>query len=117
MNPQFVGNAVTTVTILRATFLLSLFSFVNLQGEWCMRIDHIRQRAVRSLLSVTIGSFFFGVPLVVADEASNKKTGDTISSFSRWVIAADYAVEGPLLVTAGGESLLYRPGDVIHLEV
>ncbi len=78
-----------------------------------MRIDHIRQRPVRSLLSVLIGSFFFAVPLVVADEASNKKTDDTISSFSRWVIAADYAVEGPLLVTAGGESLLYRPGDVI----
>ena len=113
MNPQFVGNAVTTVSILRSTFVLSLFSFVNLQGEWCMRIGHIRHRAVRSLLSVTIGSFFFGVPLVVADEASNTKTGDTISSFSRWVIAADYAVEGPLLVTAGGESLLYRPGDVI----
>ena len=69
MNPQFVGNAVTTVSVLRSTFVLSLFSFVNLQGEWCMRIGHIRHRAVRSLLSVTIGSFFFGVPLVVADEA------------------------------------------------
>ncbi len=102
-----------TVTILVATFLLSLFSVVNLQGEWCMRIDHIRQRAVRSLLSVTAWIFFFAGPLVVADEALNKKTGDTISSFSGWVIAADYAVDEPLLVTAGGESLLYRPGDVI----
>ena len=28
------------------------------------------------------------------------------------MIAADYAADGSLLVTAGGESLLYRPGDV-----
>ena len=113
MNPQFVGNALLTVTILGAMFLLSLFSFINLQGEWCMRIDSIRQRAMRSLLSVTIAISFFVVPVVAADEALNKKAGDTISSFSRWVIAADYAADGPILVTVGGESLLYRPGDVI----
>lgn len=112
-NPQFVGNAVETVTILGSMFLLSLFSFVNLQGEWCMRIDHIRQRVMRSLLSVTIAISFFVAPVVVADEALNKKAGDTISSFSRWVIAADYVADRPILVTVGGESLLYRPGDVI----
>ena len=113
MNPQFVGNAVPTATILRAMFLLSLFSFIKLRGEWCMRIDHIRQRVMCSLLSVTIAISFFVVPVVVADEALNKKAGDTISSFSRWVIAADYAADAPILVTVGGESLLYRPGDVI----
>jgi hypothetical protein len=36
-----------------------------------------------------------------------------LSAFSRWVIAADYARDGASLVTAGGESLLYRPGDVV----
>jgi hypothetical protein len=29
------------------------------------------------------------------------------------VIAADYARDGRTLVTAGGDSLLYRPGDVV----
>jgi hypothetical protein len=37
----------------------------------------------------------------------------TLSAFPRWVIAADYARDGATLVTAGGESLLYRPGDVV----
>jgi hypothetical protein len=36
-----------------------------------------------------------------------------LADFKRWVIAADYANDGSLLLTAGGESLLYRPGDVV----
>ena len=35
------------------------------------------------------------------------------SESKRWVIAANYSPDGKLLVTAGGESELYRPGDVI----
>ena len=35
-----------------------------------------------------------------------------IAEHGRWVIAADYAKDGGLLLTVGGESLLYRPGDV-----
>jgi len=38
---------------------------------------------------------------------------DTLTDFTRWVIAADYAADGKLLLTAGGESLLYRSGDVV----
>ena len=78
-----------------------------------MQIDQSRQRAICSLLSVAVGILFFAAPIAVAGEALKKKEGDTISSFSRWVIAADYAADGSLLVTAGGESLLYRPGDVV----
>ena len=37
----------------------------------------------------------------------------TLADFSRWIIAADANADGSLLVTAGGESLLYRPGDVV----
>jgi Tol biopolymer transport system component len=37
----------------------------------------------------------------------------TLSAFGRWVIAADFTRDGATLVTAGGESLLYRPGDVV----
>ena len=36
-----------------------------------------------------------------------------LSAFTRWVIAADYARDGGTFVTAGGESLLYRSGDVV----
>ena len=36
-----------------------------------------------------------------------------LSAFTRWVIAADYTRDGAQLLTAGGESLLYRPGDVV----
>jgi len=37
----------------------------------------------------------------------------TLGEFKRWVIAAEYAPDGTTLATAGGESLLYRPGDVV----
>jgi WD40 repeat protein len=37
----------------------------------------------------------------------------TLDAFGRWVIAADFAQDGATLATAGGESLLYRPGDVV----
>jgi hypothetical protein len=36
-----------------------------------------------------------------------------LADFTRWVIAADYARDKSALLTAGGESLLYRPGDVV----
>ncbi len=37
----------------------------------------------------------------------------TLNALGRWVIAADFAADGATLATAGGESLLYRPGDVV----
>jgi hypothetical protein len=46
-------------------------------------------------------------PAAVPPPAAN------LPAFTRWVIAADYARDGATLVTAGGESLLYRPGDVV----
>ena len=36
-----------------------------------------------------------------------------LPAFTRWIIAADYTRDGAQLLTAGGESLLYRPGDVV----
>ena len=78
-----------------------------------MRSDPMRLRAMYLLLRITVGISCFVTPIVVADEALVKKEGQTLSSYGRWVIAADYASGGSLLVTAGGESLLYRPGDVV----
>jgi tricorn protease-like protein len=37
----------------------------------------------------------------------------TLDAFDRWVIAADFTSDGAMLATAGGESLLYRAGDVV----
>ena len=37
----------------------------------------------------------------------------TLDAFGRWVIATDFASDGATLATAGGESLLYRAGDVV----
>ena len=34
-----------------------------------------------------------------------------VTEHGRWVIGADYGKDGGLLLTVGGESLLYRPGD------
>ncbi len=38
-----------------------------------MQIDHSRQRAICSLLSVAVGILFFAAPIAVAGEALNKK--------------------------------------------
>lgn len=45
--------------------------------------------------------------------AQDAAPAPTFSTFPRWVIAADFARDGATFVTAGGESLLYRPGDVV----
>jgi hypothetical protein len=48
-----------------------------------------------------------------APAAAAAEPAASLSALTRWVIAADYARDGATLVTAGGESLLYRPGDVV----
>jgi hypothetical protein len=48
-----------------------------------------------------------------APAATPPAAADKLTDFKRWVIAADYSPDGKLLLTAGGESLLYRPGDVV----
>ena len=54
------------------------------------------------------------VPAAVAAAAvATAEPAANLPSFTRWVIAADYSRDGAVLVTAGGESLLYRPGDVV----
>ena len=46
-------------------------------------------------------------PATAADPAA------TVAEHGHWVIGADYSRDGKLLLTAGGDSLLYRPGEVI----
>ena len=49
----------------------------------------------------------------VAIAADPPAQPQSLDSFPRWIIAADFAEDGSTLVTAGGESLLYRAGDVV----
>ena len=74
------------------------------------------------MASCVVATCCFVLPttVVAADPAPAATPADaaatpaaTLSEFPRWVIAADYARDGATLVTAGGESLLYRPGDVV----
>ena len=44
---------------------------------------------------------------------SKEAAAASIAESKRWVIASDFTRDGSLLLTAGGESLLYRPGDVV----
>ena len=70
-----------------------------------------------SLRPVAIGLVFLatvsGSGVRAADPPPAAAPAATLGEFARWVIAGDYTRDGGLLVTAGGESLLYRPGDVV----
>lgn len=50
---------------------------------------------------------------VAADAPAAGGPAATLAEFPRWIIAADVSRDGQTLVTAGGDSLLYRPGDVV----
>ncbi|MFM7207926.1 MAG: WD40 repeat domain-containing protein [Planctomycetaceae bacterium] len=71
-------------------------------------------RGLAGLRAVTVAIMFAAccVPATAADAPA----GDAVTKladFTRWVIACDTSRDGRVLVTAGGDSLLYRPGDVI----
>ena len=81
--------------------------------EWCMQEFYCRQRRLYWAITATFWILLFPPSLTLADDAKGHGEGDTISSFGRWIISSDYTDDGAFLVTAGGESLLYRPGDVV----
>ena len=62
--------------------------------------------AALAIASLTVGSRGDDTAPAPAEPAA----AGTLTDFTRWVIAADYAADGKLLLTAGGESLLYRSG-------
>ena len=78
-----------------------------------MRDFYCRQRRLYWVIAATFGILLFPPSLTLADDAKSHGEGDTISSFGRWIISSDYTDDGAFLITAGGESLLYRPGDVV----
>ena len=47
------------------------------------------------------------------EPAEGQPSAAGLAEAKRWIIAADFAPDGASLLTAGGESLLYRPGDVV----
>ena len=52
-----------------------------------------------------------GSSAAAAEESADAST--SLADTKRWVIAADFSPDGSALLTAGGESLLYRPGSVV----
>ncbi len=64
----------------------------------------------RAFPTVLVGMLALLSAVSVATAAT---PADALPAFARWIIAADYSRNGSVLVTAGGESLLYHPGDVV----
>ena len=66
----------------------------------------------RSLLLASVLAVA-GVAIAAEPDGAEPAGGATLTTSTRWVIAADTSRDGQTIVTAGGDSLLYRPGDVI----
>jgi hypothetical protein len=66
-------------------------------------------------IAILVAAVVLAIP---AGPAAAEPAGPAaLADFTRWVIAADYSRDGQTLVTAGGDSLLYRPGDVVAWKV
>ena len=65
----------------------------------------------RGRWQLSCGALLLVAAACVAQGEEPAATG--LAETKRWVIAADFAPDGGSLLTAGGESLLYRPGDVV----
>ena len=75
--------------------------------------DFCLRATMTALLAGWLG---LSLPVLGADPApaaNPPAPAENLGGFNRWVIAADYARDGATFATAGGESLLYRPGDVV----
>ena len=73
--------------------------------------------ADRSILRALAALAVVLAPMAQAAEspppAAAPNPAPNLAAANRWVIAADFLRDGSRLVTVGGESLLYRPGDVV----
>ncbi|MDA1050578.1 MAG: WD40 repeat domain-containing protein [Planctomycetota bacterium] len=63
-------------------------------------------RSAQALAAILLVSILAQIT-VAADEAQ------TISTHERWVTAVTHSPDGAIIATAGGQSLQYRPGDVL----
>lgn len=98
-----------SLSMLRAT--AAPLPFLPLLETIIMRLLHRLTRSpLRAFPTVLAGMLTLLSPLNLEAAAPS---ADALPTFARWIIAADYAADGSVLVTAGGESLLYRPGDVV----
>jgi len=70
----------------------------------------------RSLLLASVLAVA-GVAIAAEPDGAEPAGGATLTTSTRWVIAADTSRDGQMIVTAGGDSLLYRPGEVIAWKV
>ena len=65
----------------------------------------------RSIILVTLLAVSVAPALLAQEEGP--AAADHISAHERWVTSAAFSPDGSLLATVGGQSLQYRPGDVI----
>ena len=70
----------------------------------------------RSLLLASVLAVA-GVAIAAEPDGAEPAGGATLTTSTRWVIAADTSRDGQMIVTAGGDSLLYRPGEVVAWKV
>ena len=76
-----------------------------------------RRRSIRHLVALRLASVLALVaaaigPAALADDPAPVAAA-TLADHHGWVIAGEYSRDGEVIVTAGGDSLLYRPGGVI----
>ena len=76
-----------------------------------------RRRSIRHLVALRLASVLALVaaaigPAALADDPAPVAAA-TLADHHGWVIAGEYSRDGEVIVTAGGDSLLYRPGSVI----
>lgn len=63
--------------------------------------------------STMLSLFTLGVVLLSAGSSMSDDEKPTLATHDRWVTSVAFAPDGQTLFTAGGESLMFRPGDVL----
>jgi len=73
-------------------------------------------QASRSVFASVCVAFGIACALIAADPPAAPPTetpAANLSAHARWVIGSDFTEDNSMLVTVGGESLLYRKGEVV----
>ncbi|MEO8496631.1 MAG: WD40 repeat domain-containing protein [Planctomycetota bacterium] len=77
-------------------------------------------RSAQALAAMLLVSAFAQITVVADDVAADNVAADspakTIATHERWVTSVAHSPDGAIIATAGGQSLQYRPGDVLLWE-
>jgi len=73
-------------------------------------------RSVQALAVILLFSALTQITVAADDVAENtaaENTAQSIATHERWVTSVAHSPDGAIIATAGGQSLQYRPGDVL----